>query len=544
MGHLLACLLIWMNLTVPCEFILIVSSMHISWYTYDYATSRMELALQVVGLKMTGKLEDAKSVAMRIVGPGPAGDNGSDPNNTMGFAPNALSLDLQAMLRGSNFGDELEKLVIKLLSLLDVDVESASPVSLSSAISFQCQSGQTLLHLATFLHYPSLVRFLVEHGVDLDVRDRNGYTALHVAGFVGARNCARVLIKAGADVEIVDALGKTAQEVASFDLDDLDRSVTDEPALESHIDEEESRWGDGEEETEDEAPIRPRSTHPRRATRSIRREVEVLSSDHSDEDTAAKVLDNAVDPTTPLNEKKIPPPIVDEKQAASFMETIQRTLARVQGTQGIMPHLPLPHLPNLPGMPGVNWAALNQIPMVFPVYAPWPTFLGDGKREGTMEGPAPEDLQNPGEQSPKGSIRALASPQEWKSFWEKWMMQGLLMQQRAVGAEAPTYDPPPMYTPRPTGETDVPIAPSAQPEVASTKDMEDEPEEEEPKAGPSNAGAGSERAAVRRRLGYESAVKLTDQEVNAYEYHPAKPQVRQLQKKGEVQLALDSCTGF
>jgi uncharacterized protein len=29
----------------------------------------MELALQVVGLKMTGKLEDAKSIAMRIVGP-------------------------------------------------------------------------------------------------------------------------------------------------------------------------------------------------------------------------------------------------------------------------------------------------------------------------------------------------------------------------------------------------------------------------------------------------------------------------------------------
>ncbi len=28
----------------------------------------MELALQVVGLKMTGKIEDAKDIAMRIVG--------------------------------------------------------------------------------------------------------------------------------------------------------------------------------------------------------------------------------------------------------------------------------------------------------------------------------------------------------------------------------------------------------------------------------------------------------------------------------------------
>lgn len=103
----------------------------------------MELALQVVGLKMTGKLEDAKSVAMRIVGP--AGDSSADSNsnNTMSFVSNALALDLNTLLHGRSFGQELERLVIKLLSLLDVNMGTSShSVSLASAISHQTQSGR------------------------------------------------------------------------------------------------------------------------------------------------------------------------------------------------------------------------------------------------------------------------------------------------------------------------------------------------------------------------------------------------------------------
>lgn len=494
----------------------------------------MELALQVVGLKMTGKLEDAKSVAMRIVGP--AGDSSADSNsnNTMSFVSNALALDLNTLLHGRSFGQELERLVIKLLSLLDVNMGTSShSVSLASAISHQTQSGQTLLHVAAFLRYPALIKFLVMHEIDLDVRDRNGYTALHVAGFVGAKECAKVLIQAGADVEIVDALGKTAQEIASFDLDDLDHIGDEQLPVEEDVDEDESRWGDAEEESEEEIHIRPRNSVVRRTGRLVRREVDPLTSEPSDSDVVTKSKPNAeiAATTTSLDGKALPPPpaIVDEKQAASFLETIHRTLARVQATQqGLMPHLPLPHLPNMPGVP---WAALNNIPMVFPVYVPWPaSFRGDGKREGVVEGVAPEGL----DQSPKGSIRALASPQEWRAFWEKWTMQGLLMQQRAVGAEAPTYDPPPMYTPRSTDETGAPAESSGQSKAAL---VEDSPEETLPVAGPSNVAAVPERLTASRRPEYET-VKLTDQEVNAYGYRPAKPQARQLQKKGNANSLL------
>ncbi|KAI0284073.1 hypothetical protein BC826DRAFT_1109909 [Russula brevipes] len=62
---------------------------------------------------------------------------------------------------------------------------------------------------------------------------------------------------------------------------------------------------------------------------------------------------------------------VDEKQAATFMRMIQRTLALVQSKDGIIPnmsHLDLPQLLQLPGMPGIPWGAF---PAVFPVYVPW-----------------------------------------------------------------------------------------------------------------------------------------------------------------------------
>jgi hypothetical protein len=45
--------------------------------------TRMELALQVVGLKTTGKIEDAKNVAMRIVG------NAGDPSDSQ----NGMDMD-------------------------------------------------------------------------------------------------------------------------------------------------------------------------------------------------------------------------------------------------------------------------------------------------------------------------------------------------------------------------------------------------------------------------------------------------------------------
>ncbi|KAI0062883.1 hypothetical protein BV25DRAFT_1884501 [Artomyces pyxidatus] len=468
-------------------------------YTDESDRALMELALQVVGLKMTGKLEDAKSVAMRIVGPsGDEAQSGSSPQRGMQLASNALSPDVRSMLRHVGAGDDFEMMVLNLLSLLDVSLEAPSTVSLSSAVSHQTHSGQTLLHIAAFLKYPNLVQFLLQHGVDVDARDRNGHTALHLACLVGAEDCAAILLDFGADVEIVNALGKTAQEVASFDVNLLPSS---DGGDHSDLDEGESRWGDGEEESGDELTLR--SHNIRRVPRAPRRGFGTTTSVPSEDEA---VLDVKRDTEKP---KKVDE-MVDEKLAATVMNAIQRTLARVQPTQGIipnMPHLPLPHLPNLPGMPAVPWGAFPQIPMVFPVYVPWPAFLGEKR------GDRPEGLDR---EQTKGTMRALLTPQEWRAFWEKWLAQG---------TNAADDEPPPMYTPRAEVEVMSSEAPEAHEELV---------EDEAPVAGPSIPS--HERLAA-RRVGYDSG-PVPDQEVNAYAYRPTKKQARQIRKKEDRMLLL------
>ncbi|KAI0281331.1 hypothetical protein BC826DRAFT_1111442 [Russula brevipes] len=104
--------------------------------------------------------------------------------------------------------------------------------------------------------------------------------------------------------------------------------------------------------------------------------------------------------------------VLRSPQAATFMCKIQRTLALVQSKDGIIPnmsHLALPQLLQLPGMPGVPWGAF---PAVFPFYVPWTMSARTTKVPDTNA-----HLHNPA--SPKGKMRSLLTPQEWRTFLEK-----------------------------------------------------------------------------------------------------------------------------
>ncbi|KAI0051859.1 hypothetical protein FA95DRAFT_144311 [Auriscalpium vulgare] len=472
-------------------------------YTDESDRALMELALQVVGLKMTGKLEDAKSVAMRIVGPSGDETQGGMQHGSLMNSFGVSAHDVRSMLHHVGADEELQRMVLDLLSLMDVP-GTPSGTSLAAAISHPTHSGQTLLHIAVFLKFPLLVKFLVDHAVDVDARDRNGYTALHFAALVDAEECAGILLAAGADQEIVDANGKTAQELASFNLDVL--SVGD---AEADVDEEEeSRWGDAEEESEDGLVVRTRIARRRTPRRGVDTPASVPSEDEDD-------LDSLHLSDKPRKEKAdAPDVVVDEKAAATFMHAIQRTLARVQPTQGIIPNIPhlMPHLPNLPGMPAVPWGALPQLPMVFPVYVAWPAFLGDKRGDRGGLGP----------RQPKGTMRALLTPQEWRAFWEKWLSQGT----------GPADDPPPMYTPREKAQAREEAQARGESEnVAAPPDPE---EDESLVAGPSTLP--SDRVPP-RRVGYDSS-PIPDQEVNSYAYRPATNQPRQIQKKEDRMLLL------
>lgn len=183
----------------------------------------MELALQVVGLRMTGRIEDAKQVAQRLVG-------GS--GNFAGIAPSATvsgSTTPGASQRPMAMG--FEGTLISFLELLDTDDDA----DVSSILDTTTPAKQTLLHLAAILGHHRLVSLLLALGADPDVQgahaslragltahaDRSGYTPLHCAALHGRVAVARLLLGADAAVFVRATDGRTAYELA-VDHDQVD----------------------------------------------------------------------------------------------------------------------------------------------------------------------------------------------------------------------------------------------------------------------------------------------------------------------------------
>ncbi|TIA88866.1 hypothetical protein E3P81_03276 [Wallemia ichthyophaga] len=153
----------------------------------------MELALKVLGYNLTGKYEDARNVAMRIVGT----ENGEGQVDDK--ASNTLS--------ATNF--DLEAFTINALRLLDYrqNVDSLNLLN---------KQRQTILHLSCQLSMVELTQSLIECGADVNARDINGFTPLHFAYISKSENCARMLYNSGADVEVVNACGISAKELGEL----------------------------------------------------------------------------------------------------------------------------------------------------------------------------------------------------------------------------------------------------------------------------------------------------------------------------------------
>lgn len=218
---------------------LVVDSQDVTLFTYYNENDRalMELALQVVGLKMTGKVEDARDIAMRIV------QGGSSSTGT------------EKQRQGSTNQMSLEHHIIQVLQVMSTfrDVESAD-VSITSA------QGHTMLHLAAMLGFESLTRSLIELGCDVDVTDKNGFTALHYSAWYNHPAVVDALLQEGsADTEISNmwnkkpchltentlirnSLWQTVHDYsdrmsADIDTDESDGSVwlSDEESLDGHV---------------------------------------------------------------------------------------------------------------------------------------------------------------------------------------------------------------------------------------------------------------------------------------------------------------------
>ncbi|KAL0076034.1 hypothetical protein J3Q64DRAFT_1643310 [Phycomyces blakesleeanus] len=181
------------------EYPMVMDSQDVTLFTYFNENDRalMELALQVVGLKMTGKVEDARAIAMRIV------QGGNQNQQSSSGTSNQDNQQNQNQNQNQN-QTCLERHIIQVLEVMDImeDVDSVD-VSLTSG------QGHTMLHLAAILNFSKLTRTLIELGCNVDTMDRNGNTALHYAAMFGHEDLAKILLDDGkADSGIVNQWNK------------------------------------------------------------------------------------------------------------------------------------------------------------------------------------------------------------------------------------------------------------------------------------------------------------------------------------------------
>lgn len=165
-------------------------------YTDDTDRQLIELALQIVGLKMNGKLEEAKNIARRIVG-SDAGSNGnsgpSSPNQVPGM--NQANKEWyynahKAVEKLSRSDMSTEEILINFLSLVDLP---NCPIIIPNWQLCNGQ-GQALLHLATLKGYDHLIKFLITHGCKIDIQDNQGLTPLFFASMTGNRELISIFL--------------------------------------------------------------------------------------------------------------------------------------------------------------------------------------------------------------------------------------------------------------------------------------------------------------------------------------------------------------
>ncbi|KAF8315832.1 hypothetical protein DL93DRAFT_811522 [Clavulina sp. PMI_390] len=444
----------------------------------------MELALQVVGLKMTGRIEEAKDVAMRIVGTSSSSGDGGDAGVAGGSMSTYTTLSGSAVdgdvvhtalhgadsqASGSSTRD-FQSVIIEFLKLLDVEVPTTSRVTVEEAVSLASPSGQTLLHLSAILGFHRLLKHLVSRGIDLDVRDANGYTALHFAALCGRVACARILVEGGADIEIVDARGRLAREVAQWrdqvDVQDLlesfEHRAARSDATTGSDDADESELGDDSEymsSAEDSDDWNVASPTATIKPEPVEVEDDFNLSDHEDvadgNEPAAPVR-----PITGPEDSKFPP----EKSLLSTSEKnpqslLHRTLSQLP-TAGLPNLPPMPDFfPNMPGLPMPQWALPNQlqlpnlhlpdIPLVFPVQMPtpsWPAVLQWSQPSTPTAGDAAKRSEGGFAVLPSGALPSWLSSYPWLA---------------ASGASTPSAEKeqdPPMYTPPAPSTSSVPLA--------------------------------------------------------------------------------------
>ncbi len=217
----------------------------------------MAMALQLVGMRMSGQLQDARNVAMSIIGPALPGLDPTQPPMDIGTMLNQIPMGTTG---SSSSASNFQHSVINLLRTA-LHHSSCGVISLPG-ISTPNATGQTLLHFAAMSGYEDLTRELIGWGADVDRRDANGWTALHFATAFGNVATMKLLGGSGAaDLFVVDGWGRTAMDIASDELRDWLEDISERQHRSSRDDSDVESGGDGDDEAWSEEDSNPSIGH-------------------------------------------------------------------------------------------------------------------------------------------------------------------------------------------------------------------------------------------------------------------------------------------
>jgi len=175
-------------------------------YIDDDEQQIIRTALSVLGHKMTGKMEDVRDLARRIVGDGSSSwgpsashspTGGSGGQNVSGF-------------NAATFGVDVEATLLRCLDLIDLD-DSPNVARLN----LRRASGQTMLHLACSLGLHRFVAGLLARGANPEPRDKGGFTPMHFAALHNHPQIVRRLMLSGADPTVRSLQGYTPSDMAT-----------------------------------------------------------------------------------------------------------------------------------------------------------------------------------------------------------------------------------------------------------------------------------------------------------------------------------------
>lgn len=157
----------------------------------------LELALQIVGMKLTGKTESAKHIALAIL--------------------NQVNLQNS----GNKQNSSVEQTV---MDTLNIAQHTATDYSLN--LSLRSKTSHSVLHLATILNMEALCATLIRMRVPLHLVDRNGFTALHFASWMGQANLVKLLSRAGASQTARNAYGQTPRDLTHPKLNGIWEAIS------------------------------------------------------------------------------------------------------------------------------------------------------------------------------------------------------------------------------------------------------------------------------------------------------------------------------